>query len=76
MKLEKLGSLPLKLLCCLCVPHLLQEQEHDEYICENLKQEIRVFQHTFLKKPNLKVRFQTQSHLLFTQETSFHSYLL
>jgi hypothetical protein len=32
----------LELLCCLCVPRLLQEQEHNEYIGENLKQEIRV----------------------------------
>ncbi len=31
-----------KLLSCLCVPHLLQEQKHNENICENLKQEIRV----------------------------------
>ncbi len=48
----------LKLLCCLCVPHFLQEQEHNECICENLKQEIRVFQHTFLKKPSLEAWFQ------------------
>jgi hypothetical protein len=38
-KVKKIGTKKedyLKLLR-LCVPHLLQEQEHNEYICENLK---------------------------------------
>jgi hypothetical protein len=38
-KVKKIGTKKedyLKLLR-LCVPHLLKEQEHNEYICENLK---------------------------------------
>lgn len=35
----------------LCVPHLLQEQEHNEYICENLKQDIKVFNTPFKENP-------------------------
>ncbi len=35
--------------CIVCGPRLLQEQEHKEYICKNLKQDIRVSNTPFPK---------------------------
>ncbi len=46
MKILKENKIYLKLLR-LYVPHLLQEYQHNEYICENLKQEHWGFHHTF-----------------------------
>jgi hypothetical protein len=46
------------LLCCLCVPHLLQEQEHKEYTCKNLKQDIRVSTTLFSKNQAWKRDFK------------------
>jgi hypothetical protein len=56
----------LKLLCCLCVPHLLYEQEQNEYRCENLKQDIRVSNTPFSRnqawKRNFKHSYVFSSH--------------
>jgi hypothetical protein len=46
------------LLCCLCVPRLLQEQEHKEYICKNVKQDIRVSNTPFSKNQAWKCDFK------------------
>jgi hypothetical protein len=40
----------LKLLCCLCVPHLLQEQKHNEYIYVKISsKKLRFPTHLFQK---------------------------
>jgi hypothetical protein len=52
------NSTYLKLLCCLCVPYLLQEQEHKEYICKNVKQDIRVSNTPFSKNQAWKCDFK------------------
>jgi hypothetical protein len=56
MKLEKLESLP-QVVVCLCVPHLLQKQ-HKEFICENLKQQIRVLNIPFSRNQAWKRNFK------------------
>jgi hypothetical protein len=52
--------------CVVCVPHLLLEQKHNEYICENLKQDIRVSNTPFWRnqawKRNFKHKFVFFSH--------------
>jgi hypothetical protein len=61
MKLEKLGSLPQVVVLFVCPPPPTRIRTHNEYICENFKQDIRVSNTSFSRNQAWKRDFKHSS---------------